>query len=285
MPIQQQHTTGIVIAHYDRAGKVAKHLLQLVRYLAEQVTPHIVFVSTGISPGAIEQLQPFCHVISRDNSGYDFWSYKVGLEALPSTVTWDRQLLLNSSIIVLDPALFANQLLIPRPGERILGLTRSYEHIDHLQSYCLLFDGRQLIQSSAMKRWWEEMQPVSDREQVIQRYELGLSHYFRSHMVELTAAMQPSARDRLMAAVRSIVQHGVPENFPTIDDHVALNLGLAEQSNPTHSMWDRLLAQFGVIKIDFLRKSFFAKQLLDAVQHGPQWAAIPALELINDALE
>ena len=79
----KQDTTGIVIAHYDPAGKVARYLRQLVVYLTEQVTPHVVFVSTGISAAAAVDLAKHCHVIQRDGgpSGWVLGSYLVGSPA------------------------------------------------------------------------------------------------------------------------------------------------------------------------------------------------------------
>jgi len=280
----KQDSTGIVIAHYDPAGKVARYLRQLVVYLTEQVTPHVVFVSTGISAAAADDLAKHCHVIQRDNHGYDFWSYKVGLEALPAGIVWQRQLLLNSSIIVVEPQRFIDPLLAPSSGNRILGLTRSYQYVEHLQSFCLLFDGAPLIQSPPMRQWWEQMEPISDREQVIQRYELGLSRHFQSHGVPLEALLKPTNSDRVMAVMRSLVLGRVPEDVPIHNDMFMFNLGLANQTNPTHSMWDRLFFQFGTVKIDFMRKSIFASQLLQTAEHAPQWKDTPALELIQDAL-
>ncbi|MEZ5606209.1 MAG: rhamnan synthesis F family protein [Burkholderiaceae bacterium] len=280
----KQHTTGIVIAHYDPAGRVAKHLRQLVVYLVEHVTPHVVFVSTGITPAAADELAQHCRVISRDNYGYDFWSYKVGLDALPKDIVWQRQLLLNSSIVVVHPELLLRQLLAPASGSRIFGLTRSFQYVDHLQSYCLLFDGAALIQSQAMKDWWGKMEPISDREQVIQQYELGLSQHFRTRGVPLDAALQPTNSDRVMAVMRSLVLGRVPDNIPVHNGTFALKIDFANQTNPTHSMWDRLFFQFGVVKIDFMRKSIFSRQLLDLVQRAPKWRNTPAFDLIREAI-
>lgn len=282
----KQATTGVVIAHYHPKGKVAAHLHQLVAYLAQHVTTHVVLVSTGIAPAEVEVLRPHCQVISRDNFGYDFWSYKVGLEALPAGVNWQRLLLLNSSFIAVHPELLIGQLLAPAPSSRILGLTSSRMFDSHLQSYCLLFDGADLIQSQAMRQWWSQMEPISDRDQVIHRYEIGLSRYFHSHGVPLAAALVPSQHDRFMAIIRTIAQQGAAGmTIPAQADQVSLRLEFSEQTNPTHSMWDRLFAQFGVVKIDFLRKSVFASQLLTAAQHTPRWTNTSAYALIVDALE
>lgn len=282
--IMRQENTGIIIAHYDPEGRVARNLRELVIYLTDQVTPHVVFVSTGLTTHAAEDLSKYCRVIRRDNYGYDFWSYKVGLEELPTDITWQRQLLLNSSIVVVDPERLIKPLLAPSRSNRILGLTRSYQHVDHLQSYCLLFDGMELLQSTFVRQWWARMEPISDREQVIQQYELGLSRYFMAHNVPLLAVMQPTNSDRVMAVLRTLAQTRVSEHIPIYNDMISLQLNFAEQTNPTHSMWDRLFFQFGIVKIDFLKKSIFANQLLTAAEHAPQWKDTSALELILDAI-
>lgn len=265
-----------VIAHYHAEGHLPRHLLALVRVLAARVG-RIVFVSTGLSDAAAAELEPFAAVIRRENIGYDFWSYKTGIDALGDRSGLERLLLLNSSFICIDPDRVCAAMLGPIAGPALRGLSLSHDRDLHLQSYCLGFEGRTLIASQHFAEWWQAMTPVSDREQVIIRYELGLSRYFADAGVPLQAAYEPDRNDLLVALCRAIGN----ANFSSRtylsaahdSDRVQLDLQPARSLNPTHYLWDRLYARFGILKIELLRDNptrqnlaRFRQQLSPAVQ-------------------
>lgn len=265
-----------VIAHYHAEGHLPRHLLALVRVLAARVG-RIVFVSTGLSDAAAAELEPFAAVIRRENIGYDFWSYKTGIDALGDRSGLERLLLLNSSFICIDPDRVCAAMLGPIAGPALRGLSLSHDRDLHLQSYCLGFEGRTLIASQHFAEWWQAMTPVSDREQVIIRYELGLSRYFADAGVPLQAAYEPDRNDLLVALCRAIGNANFSSRTylsATHDsDRVQLDLQPARSLNPTHYLWDRLYARFGILKIELLRDNptrqnlaRFRQQLSPAVQ-------------------
>jgi rhamnosyltransferase len=71
---------AFVIAHYDSAGRIALHLRALAGHLAS--LGRVVFVSTQLAPHEARALPKAVEVITRPNEGYDFFSYKRGIEAL-----------------------------------------------------------------------------------------------------------------------------------------------------------------------------------------------------------
>ena len=248
--------TAAVIAHYHAEGRLPRHLLALVRTLSARVD-RIVFVSTGLSDAAMAELEPLATVIRRENIGYDFWSYKLGIDALGDRSGLQRLLLVNSSFIGVDPERLFNAMLTPSEGPALRGLSLSQDLGLHLQSYCLAFEGRELIASARFSDWWQAMTPISDREQVIARYELGMSRWFAEAGVPLQAAYVPDRNDLLVALCRAI--GNVPFNTSTFlgadhdSDRVQLDLKQARKLNPTHFLWDRLYARFGILKIELLR--------------------------------
>ncbi|WP_297803191.1 rhamnan synthesis F family protein [Arenimonas sp. GDDSR-1] len=265
-----------VIAHYHAEGHLPRHLLALVRVLAARVG-RIVFVSTGLSDAAAAELEPFAAVIRRENIGYDFWSYKTGIDALGDRSGLERLLLLNSSFICIDPDRVCAAMLGPIAGPALRGLSLSHDRDLHLQSYCLAFEDRTLIASQHFAEWWQAMTPVSDREQVIIRYELGLSRHFADAGVPLQAAYEPDRNDLLVALCRAIGNANFSSRTylsATHDsDRVQLDLQPARSLNPTHYLWDRLYARFGILKIELLRDNptrqnlaRFRQQLSPAVQ-------------------
>jgi rhamnosyltransferase len=72
---------AFVIAHYHPQGKLAADLFALIRHLSA-LASRVVLVSTCLSAVCTAKVRPFAQVIARENFGYDFWSYRVGLEAL-----------------------------------------------------------------------------------------------------------------------------------------------------------------------------------------------------------
>jgi rhamnosyltransferase len=245
--------SAFVVAHYDAAGRVAKHLRGLVDHLAS--LGRVVFVSTNLDPGERRSLASPVEVITRPNEGYDFFSYKRGIEALGDLQSIDRLVILNSSFVCLDPQRLTERFFSrSRPDIDMLALTANYEYAAHLQSYWISFENRRILDSPAFARWWSEMQPVSDRDQVIPRYEVGMSHAMHQAGFKLASAYSPPPGERAAKPHR----------------------------NPTHVYWDSLMDEFAILKLELLRTNPFRRDLgkLDAaLQARPDWRA-----LVDDAL-
>ena len=243
---------AFVVAHYDPAGRVAWSLRDLVAHLAS--LGRVVFVSTNLSDEAAKSLPGGLEVITRPNEGYDFYSYKRGIESLGDRAAIDSLVILNSSFVCLDPARLTGRFFArSRPDVDVLGLTSNYEYAAHLQSYWIAFEGRRVLDSAAFSTWWATMEPISDRDLVIPRYEVGLSHAMHRAGFKLASAF---------AAPRE----GAP----------------SAHRNPTHIHWDALLEEFAILKLELLRTNPFRMDLsrLDGVLAArPEWKA-----LVDDAL-
>src|SRR4029434_9895611 len=87
-----------------------------------------------------------------------------------------------------------------RPEIDVLGLTANFEYAAHLQSYWISFESRRVLDSPAFARWSSDMEPVSDRELVISRYEVGMSHALNAAGFTLASAfaapVQPGVAHR-----------------------------------------------------------------------------------------
>ena len=241
---------AFVVAHYDPAGRVALHLRELVAHL--RTLGRVVFVSTNLADAA-RNLGDGVEVITRPNEGYDFFSYKRGIEALGDLSSIDTLTVLNSSFVCLEPTRLTQRFFArSRPEIDVLGLTANFEGAPHLQSYWISFEGRRVLDAPAFARWWTDMEPVSDRELVISRYEVGLSHALKAAGFTLASAFSAP----------------VPP-------------GTAHR-NPTHLFWEALLEEFAIVKLELLRTNPFRMDLgkLHATLAArPQWRA-----LVDDAL-
>lgn len=276
--------TAIVIAHHHPEGRVARHLIEFIEYVRRCVTSTVILVSTGISDEYKILLEGFCTVIRRENVGYDFWSYKVGLEALPADRPWKRWVILNSSIVISNPALLVHELFSRPIGFGMIGLTKSMEIAPHVQSYCVVFEGEDFLGSTIMKNWWKQMQPISDRERVIRSYEIGMTQYFAKNKIPVNALYHPNSREKLMAIMRWMVEKREPLVLPAHQDSYVIRLSDGDRINPTHWMWDVVFARFWVVKIDFLKRNTFSKQLYSLVESLPDPMKSHVRDLIEDAL-
>ncbi|QTD45763.1 rhamnan synthesis F family protein [Ottowia testudinis] len=273
---------GIVIAHYHPEGKIPVYMINFINHARNHYTKDIVLVSTKISIKSRKSLAPYCKIISRDNFGYDFWSYKIGLEELQSNCSYDRLLIMNSSFIIIDPEKFlAAVLKRPQTGQ-LVGLTKSFDFSEHLQSFCILFDGPQVISSEAMKSWWSDMTPISDRDEVIQKYEIGMSRHFQSKGFSLVSIYQPTAREKTMAIMRAVVQSGTYLAIPDESESCPIDLKQAKTLNPTHFLWDQLFFRYGIVKLDFIRKSLYGWQFQSLLQK-PDWRSTQVPAIAKDA--
>ena len=75
----QQINRALIFAHYDRDGVIDPHVQYAIKCYREVVN-RLVVVSTSATalPGSIAQHVD--HFISRPNKGYDFCSWKEGIE-------------------------------------------------------------------------------------------------------------------------------------------------------------------------------------------------------------
>ena len=240
-----------IIAHYDVDGNVTDDLLKLTIELKKR-SREILFISTNINDASIGQVAPYASVISRENIGYDFWSYKIGVDLVKDKFELDGILFLNSSFISFDPTLLCDKFFQSAPVTPcVYGLTSSNQISRHIQSYFFLICSNKLVNSPAFDVWWRHMTPISEWEEVIKKYEIGMSKYFNSINVPLLSAFEPSPKESIIASCRAIAD----DYFILADDiqingnSVNLDITLAKKINPTFILWDILLEKYGVIKV------------------------------------
>jgi rhamnosyltransferase len=273
---------AVVIAHYDPMGRLARYLLRFAAHL-DSVARRVVFVSTGLNAAAASQIGRHAEVIVRDNYGYDFWSYKTGIEALGDLTGFDALWILNSSFIMFDPGPLCDRLLRWSGDADLLGLTQCADRGPHVQSYCVAFRTRRVLDSPAFAEWWGKMTPISDRLQVILRHEIGMSQHFVRSSFKTGAVFVPDRQERLTTVLRGIESRYLVVPALSADGPLRLMLRDADLLNPTHYAWEALLDRLGILKIDLVRdnphgidlRELQAKLMLD-----PSY-----LELFEDALD
>lgn len=182
-----------------------QNLIELVRYFRSHQI-QTIFVSTNLNPSYTKTLSPYAKIITRPNLGYDFSSYKLGIENIKDIESLDRLLLLNSSFVTLDPEkLLANFLAIPQ-SPALRGLTKSYDNAPHIQSFWLSFESQALIGSNVFKEWWANVIPLATKDEIIRNYEIGMSKWFAYHHAPLEAPIGSPTKIKRKPILKKIAQ-------------------------------------------------------------------------------
>lgn len=183
---------ALIVAHYDRDGIFDPHVLYSLQAY-RQVFAHVTVVSASADhlPSGRESLADT--FIARENNGYDFFSWKIGFNALADKDRFFEIVFVNDSIYgpLFD---IEHVLLAPALKEAdFWGLTSSAEDRRHIQSYFFAMRHR-LLKSDAAQRFWDNVRPFKDKADVIKSYELQMAAYFRSRGWSVAAIYHGSAR-------------------------------------------------------------------------------------------
>jgi len=146
----------------------------------------IVFISTSaLENSCLERLSQFAFlIIERENRCPDFGSWKAGLSML-NLQNLNSILLTNDSIF--GPFFDLNNIIFSMKDKYdVWGMSDNYEISYHLQSYFLLFN-KQSIQSGIFNRFWRDVNLAATKDEVIHKYEIGLSKVFKNAGYKLGA--------------------------------------------------------------------------------------------------
>ncbi|WP_136660988.1 rhamnan synthesis F family protein [Nitratireductor sp. XY-223] len=182
---------ALVFAHFSKTDSLSPGVLRAIETYARHVDV-IAFVSTSTLPtDAHDSLSRVCkQIIVRNNIGYDFMSWKIGLEAIRPYDHFQEIILTNDSIIgpLADPtSLFERLSADPRD---ICGLTLSWEFGRHIQSYFVRYKSGPL-RSRAFDAFWNDIAPNSEKQEIIQRYEVALTAFMEKHGHTVGALYEP----------------------------------------------------------------------------------------------
>jgi lipopolysaccharide biosynthesis protein len=197
-----------VIAHYAEE-EFDSQFYSLVGIISEFCDEVVIVTTSPVTVNA-PNLPRNVQILRRPNLGYDFLSYRVGIERLYDLGKLNGPLLLvNSSFIVTDNCLFRNAVesaLRSSTNEKeneAVGLTISKQFRRHIQSYFIHLPEKVLALDS-VRKFWMGVQPKSSKYEVIFSYELGLSKVLADSKVRLRSVFRPSFLIRLQVHYRGI---------------------------------------------------------------------------------
>jgi lipopolysaccharide biosynthesis protein len=228
---QRQSRRLCLFSTYDRDGVVDPWVIHHVRSIRE-LGFDVVLISTShkVRSADLKHLQQMCRlVVHRRNLGFDFLSWKVGIELTDGCSGYDRLLLINDSMFGPFSDLRPIFERFEASSAAFCGLTESYEYERHLQSY-FLYCKLDELPKDTWKRFWAGVRPIDDKQEFIRAYEVGLSQQLIKAGAEVFAYV--AAHEARSAAI------ALGNNFQYADrlDRDAYNA--------TWFMWDILLTKF-----------------------------------------
>lgn len=164
---------AIIFAHYDRDGLVDPYVVAaLAAY--RRVCDTLVFVTASARtiPGEVDRVVD--RAIIRDNVGYDFGSWKAGLDSLPHLYDVDEVVCVNDSVYgpLFDIAGALDSAAVREAG--YWGMLLSAQESLHVQSWFFAMRSAMLC-SPTFEDFWRTAGDDLPKEEVIRRREIGLS--------------------------------------------------------------------------------------------------------------
>ena len=181
----------LIFAHYHSKGLIRKDILEFLKK-SNFFFDKIIFVSTNLKVSERKKFPKSIKIISRKNIGYDFYSYKHGLNYfILNYLKKDSEnadlYFLNSSVLIVETnKLIGNLKKLKIKNNEIWGLTKSYELTEHLQSYFFCFSVK-VLKNKNILNWWLKIKPYKKRQTIIDKYELGLSKIMKTNDYKLCA--------------------------------------------------------------------------------------------------
>lgn len=234
-----------IFSHYDSDGRLERYVIHYLDQL-HKAGYEVVLVSTSpsLSASDVDVLSRSCHTVClRENVGYDFGSFRAGIQLLKvrgSKV--DRLLVANDSVFGPFNDLQPLLRMMEREDVDLYGLTDSHDHGYHLQSYFISYSAR-VYESPIFDDFWSSVDLISNstdnfKQKIVHNYEVGGSqHFIRAGC---TYAVAFSFRD-VMARVFG-------ETLDRLEQSQDFNTGttihpheLVFNLNASHRYWDVLL--------------------------------------------
>jgi rhamnosyltransferase len=180
-----------IFAHYDARDRVKRYVVHHLRALRE-VCDTVWFVSSASLPPEELAVAAACsdRAWTRPNVGFDFGMWREAVEQI-DVREWDELVLTNSSVFGPMWPLTESFARMDSVKCDVWGMTDNVESGWHLQSYFLVFRSSWL-HSEPFRQFWSGVELLSDKNAVIQGYEIGLSRFLASHGFEARALVPES---------------------------------------------------------------------------------------------
>ncbi|MBG6083551.1 rhamnan synthesis F family protein [Zhihengliuella flava] len=247
----------VVMAHFDFERRLREHTLRTLEALSADSDRVVVVSTSGLREQDLARLPPRVEFIARANYGYDFYSYKWALDAVGNFGDFDRLVICNDSFV--GPLVPLRDVVDSTQARScdLMGMTYSHHHGGHVQSFFMSVNSH-VARSRAFRRFWQDMEPVTNRMDVIHKYEIGFSRAIENAGFTLGSYFQPSEEEEVLAQDRYLWfrEHRIDATYP---DKVLAELHPfvpgSKPWNPAVAYADRVLDnnRLPLLKFDTLR--------------------------------
>ncbi len=248
---------ALVFAHYDKHGIVDDHVLYSLA-VYRQYFQVVHFVTTSVlDPVQMARVAGLVdRVVVRANIGYDFMSWRVGFECLPHHLHFDEIVFANDSCYgpVSDMGAFWQR--VGALDADLWGASMNHQFRPHVQSFFMGF-GRRLIASGFARRFWQGVEVIPDKLQLIFAYEVGLSarveeEGFRIGGVAALPKIGKPLRKRLIAD--NAPPHQASPEDAALAGKASAYIRAEQFLNPVHLGWaEALRLGLPFVKVELLR--------------------------------
>jgi len=243
-----------VVAHYDPDNILDATFHAILENL-ESFCDRIILVTTAsLAPESLPT-SPKIKTICRPNIGYDFYSYRVGIVNLLAEGGCDRMLLLNSSYLITDSAVYGKTIeaMVQQLDHAdVIGITESRQWQWHIQSYLVAMT-EVTVRSTWFQSWLETISPCNTKFETILSGELGLSAAIMANGAKVATLFRPSSFENCKAMILWARKSLTWKTLPNI---VRPSFWFAlDQFNPTHFQAHALARQKGLVKTELVRNN------------------------------
>ena len=239
----------LIFAHYHSKGILRKDIINFLNK-SNKIFTKIIFISTKISSKESKKLPANIKIIRRKNIGYDFYSYKVGLNCFMKIAkgNFDNKNLFftNSSILFIQPNKIIKKITkIRLKNDEFWGISRSIMYIDHIQSYFFFFSAK-ILEHKKILKWWKAIKPLNNRHKIIIRYELGLSKVMLNNNIKINSIYKKNINLKTKNIFKKILQRF---------SEIFLKIPKYYKKDPTYYFWNDLYRLFGILKVRLLKSN------------------------------
>jgi rhamnosyltransferase len=180
-----------VFTHYDKDSIIDDHVVEYLKGL-KAVMEKLIFVSVcKLNTAEQSKISSVADkILLRKNEGYDFMSWQHGLrnEGYENLKKYDEVILANDSCYA--PMFPLNEMFEKMSKKKcdFWGICDSHSYSYHLQSYFLVFR-KNILSSKDFETFWESIEPLQNKTDVVQKYEIGCSRFFINKGYRLSAYM------------------------------------------------------------------------------------------------
>ncbi len=266
---------AVIFAHFHPDGEIPAYTRRLIDFLASRAQ-RFIFISTCLNDAAARSLAASIEVIIRDNVGHDFMSYKTGWQRLGELAAYDEVLIANDSIYLAESARLEQTLAqlaqLPQHDADVWALTASEERSFHLQSFFIVFR-RSALTHPALAGFWNGVEVLADKKDIIRRYERGLSQCLQACGMRLVAGyVADTGHDVRLMAKRKADGNKIRQLLLTLK----MLAQPRRRCNPMHFLWDQVLMRQGILKLELLKRNPRGIDLdrLELELSKPAWQAL-----------